>query len=101
MLGFVAAVGAELSTGQTFSYQFWHNAPTVFFHFGIFAGASLMPAVMSGNSIKEIWTSAKKEGMPEGLEKYNADVELMNGRAAMVGMLGLFLVESVKGSALF
>merc|ERR1712070_622384 len=83
MLGFVAAVGAELTTGQTAFTQFANHPFTVPFHWAIFAVASAMPAVMSGNSLKGIMEASGEKGLPEGMKKYNADVELLNGRAAM------------------
>merc|ERR1712032_336241 len=101
MLGFVAAVGAELATGETAFTQFIQHPFSVPFHWAIFAVASAMPAVMSGNSLKHIMGSASESGMAEGMKNFNADVELLNGRAAMIGCASLLVVEGIKGSALF
>merc|ERR1711865_862172 len=101
MLGFVAAVGAELTTQQSFFTQFANHPLAVMFHWGVFAGASFAPGLMSGNSLQDILGACKADGLPEGLQKFNGDVELMNGRAAMVGVAGLIVVEAVKGGALF
>merc|ERR1711874_202148 len=101
MLGFVAAAGAELTTGQTTLTQFANHPFAVSFHWALFAAASAAPAVMSGNSLKVIMEAAKEKGMADGLQKFNADVELLNGRAAMIGCLLLLGIEGMKGSALF
>jgi len=101
MLGFVAAVGAELTTGQSAFTQFANHPISVPFHWALFAVASAMPAVMSGNSLNTIMEASKESGMAEGMKRWNADVELMNGRAAMIGFASLLIVEGIKGQALF
>lgn len=101
MLGFFAAVGAELTTGQTAFTQFINHPFSVSFHWALFAVASVMPPFMAGKSLKLQLDSSKAEGMPEGLEKWNADVELLNGRVAMIGFASLVVLEGIRGQALF
>eukprot|EP00239_Pterosperma_sp_CCMP1384_P005036 CAMPEP_0197846722 /NCGR_PEP_ID=MMETSP1438-20131217/4149_1 /TAXON_ID=1461541 /ORGANISM="Pterosperma sp., Strain CCMP1384" /LENGTH=191 /DNA_ID=CAMNT_0043458465 /DNA_START=72 /DNA_END=647 /DNA_ORIENTATION=+ len=101
MLGFVAAVGAELSTGQTAWTQFANNSFVVETHWLLFAAASIAPSLMTGNSLTEITKAASEKGLPDGMSKFTADVELLNGRAAMVGCAALIIIEGIKGSALF
>jgi len=109
MLGFVAAAGAELTTGQTFMTQFGNNFLPVMFHLALFAGASIAPAIATGKSLPELVKEATGQeaagfggnGFPEQLQKLTPEVELMNGRAAMVGIAGMIVVEGIKGSAIF
>jgi len=101
MLGFVAAVGAELTTGQTAYTQFANHPFSVPFHWAVFAVASVLPAFMSDTSLNTIMEAAKEKGMAEGMKRWNADVELLNGRAAMIGFSSLLVIEAIRGQALF
>lgn len=114
MLGFVAAVGAEITTGQTFMTQLGHNFLPVVFHLGLFAGASVAPAILTGKPLAELVAEASgveaagfKEFQGtafssfEQLKKFTPEVELYNGRAAMVGIAALIFCETLTGSALF
>ena len=49
------------------------------------------------------WREVFKGGpwTPEARKIFTPEVEQLNGRAAMVGVAALILVEAVKGSALF
>ena len=71
MLGFVAAVAAELSSGQSVLRQ-WASEPTgIALTFLTFAAASLIPL------LKNVKPQA------ESLGPFNAAAEMLNGRAAM------------------
>ena len=43
MLGFVAALGAELASGKSVVAQMSMGQPQILFHFALFAAASLIP----------------------------------------------------------
>ena len=112
MLGFLTAVVQEIATGHSFAEQFGEN-------FGIFAEqvqlwafASLAPAFSSNEGYtadpftmeaSRTWREVFKGGpwTPEARKIFTPEVEQLNGRAAMVGVAALILVEAVKGSALF
>ena len=82
MLGFVAAAGAEISTGETVAQQF-NDAPTaVLMTVALFVAASLK--VFTTNTVSD----------PIG--PFTKEKELLNGRAAMIGMAALLGFEAVK-----
>lgn len=88
MLGFLAAVGAELSSGQTVAAQFSHIPGPMIFVVALLTTASLIPVVKEG--------SERPTFGP-----FTAGAELLNGRAAMIGFAALLAVESIRGTALF
>lgn len=87
MLGFVAGLGAELSTNESVYAQFTQAAPTVIAVAALFTAATLAP-ILKGNQ-------------PESFGPFEPRAELLNGRIACLGLAGLLIVEAVKGSALF
>ena len=89
MLGFVAALGAELSSGENLFQQIGDAPGPILITFVTIAIASFVPLI---------------EGMkPEAkqLGPFNAEAELYNGRAAMLGLVALGVVELVIGKAFF
>lgn len=88
MLGFTAAVGAELASGTPLLQQFSSATGPVLATFAIFSLASLIP-ILNGANLKE------------ALGPFRPEAELLNGRLAMIGLVALGVVEVVKGSALF
>jgi len=112
MLGFLTAVVQEIATGQSFTEQFASN-------FGIFAAqvqlwafASLAPAFSSNEGYtanpftmeaSRTWREVFKGGPwgPEKRKVFSPEVEQLNGRAAMVGIVALIAVETFTGHALF
>ena len=81
MLGFVAAAGAEIATGEPV-YQQFGEAPTQILLTIAFTAASVVPFLSN--------TKAEDAGM------WTREKELLNGRAAMIGMLALLGFEAVK-----
>ncbi len=69
MLGFVAALGAELSSGETVLQQVAQEPTGVLLTFIVFAAASFVPML---NNVKD-----------EALGPFTAAAEKLNGRAAM------------------
>lgn len=88
MLGFFAALGAELSSDETVVKQLTEE-PT-----GIAAAFML---VIAGSFV----TIMQRKDGNMSLGPFNAGAELLNGRAAMIGFAALLVIEAVKGSALF
>ncbi|KAK9828994.1 hypothetical protein WJX72_003297 [[Myrmecia] bisecta] len=87
MLGFVAALFAELASGKGVLSQ-WSAEPTLIsLTFFVFIAASIIPFL----------NNAPKE--PFG--PFTPKAEMVNGRAAMIGFAALLIIEAVKGSALF
>eukprot|EP00239_Pterosperma_sp_CCMP1384_P005011 CAMPEP_0197846392 /NCGR_PEP_ID=MMETSP1438-20131217/3143_1 /TAXON_ID=1461541 /ORGANISM="Pterosperma sp., Strain CCMP1384" /LENGTH=181 /DNA_ID=CAMNT_0043458021 /DNA_START=68 /DNA_END=613 /DNA_ORIENTATION=- len=93
-LGFVAGLGAEITTGESFTSQF-QNHPVAF---GVACGlvtlATFMPAMQGAND----YTSDPKSISTSG--PFSADAEKLNGRAAMIGMVAMLATEAIKGGAL-
>ena len=112
MLGFLTCLVQEIATGESFTEQLHTN-------FGIFAAqiqlwafASLVPSFSSNEGYtanpftmesSRTWREVFKGGpwSAEMRKKFSPEVEQLNGRAAMVGVASLILVETFKGSALF
>eukprot|EP00873_Tetraselmis_striata_P035448 jgi/Tetstr1/455712/TSEL_042519.t1 len=88
MLRFAAALGAELSTGQTVGAQFSSIPGPMIFVVALLTTASLIPLAKQG----------KKE-MKFG--PFTPGAEMLNGRAAMIGFASLLAYEAIKGSPLF
>ena len=92
MLGFIAGAPAEIASGQPILTQ-WAELPfAVVAHIVIFSLASVMPRLQGEKT-------AKPESSEFGVWK--ASSELLNGRAAMVGMASLIIIESISGKAFF
>lgn len=89
MIGFVAAVGAEIFTGKSILQQFGEAGGIVTAVAGLFIAASLVP-VFRGANLKG-----------KGPGPMTKKAEIWNGRFAMLGVAALIIIESVKGSALF
>jgi hypothetical protein len=82
MLGFVAAAGAEIATGETVGQQFADAPVAVLMTVALFVAASLK--VFTTNTVSD----------PVG--PFTKEKELLNGRAAMIGMACLLGFEAVK-----
>ncbi|KAI7836767.1 hypothetical protein COHA_009405 [Chlorella ohadii] len=87
MLAFVAALGAELASGEPVLRQLGEEPTGVFLAVITFAAASLIPMLNSA------------ERKPFG--PFTPAAEMLNGRAAMIGFAALLAVEAVRGTALF
>jgi hypothetical protein len=89
MLGFVAALGTELFTGESLTTQLGGGGVSAFIIAAVlFSTASLIPlfkGVSAQSKSKSFWSS---------------DAEIWNGRAAMIGLVALAITEFVKGSPL-
>eukprot|EP00892_Ulva_mutabilis_P008645 jgi/Ulvmu1/6152/UM028_0008.1 len=90
MLGFVAALGAEVASGENLFQQIGEAPGPILITFVTIAIASFVPLI---------------EGMkPEAKQMgpFNAEAELYNGRAAMLGLVALGITElALGGKALF
>ena len=112
MIGFVLALGGEITTGESFTLQAANNfgelAHTIF----VWSLASLFPAFSSneGYEANPFKMAESKEwdfvfrGCPPWLavkDVFSPEVEQLNGRAAMVGCASLIVIETLSGNALF
>lgn len=86
MLGFVAAVGAELASGESVLKQLADEPTGVTITFLLFIAASLIPAFLRKS---------------DSLGPFTPAAELLNGRAAMLGFAALLAVEAIRQSPLF
>lgn len=93
MLAFIAAVGAELSTGQTVIQQFNTAPKAVIATVVIFAVATLIP-ILRGVPRKD----AKEFG---GLPLFTSKAELINGRLAIIGFPALLIQEAIINAPTF
>lgn len=88
MIGFLAAVGAELSSGESVLRQLGDEPTLINMTFLLFIAASLIPA----------FTNTKAQAFGP----FTPNAELLNGRAAMIGFAALLGVEFMNnGAALF
>ncbi|PSC76290.1 integral membrane Yip1-family isoform B [Micractinium conductrix] len=87
MIGVVAALAAELSSGESVLRQFADEPTGVVLTGLTFIAASLIPLLSS--------TERKAVG------PFTPAAEMLNGRAAMIGLASLIAIEAVRGSALF
>ncbi|KAK9813113.1 hypothetical protein WJX72_009260 [[Myrmecia] bisecta] len=101
MIGFVAAVAAELATKQSVTDQLLKHPVSVLFSMALFSAASVIPKYASGTSLQEITDAASREGLPEYLRFFNKTHEIWLGRVAMVGFAGLIGVETFLGRPFF
>ncbi|KAL6755301.1 hypothetical protein V8C86DRAFT_1830371 [Haematococcus lacustris] len=88
MLGFVAAVGAELSSGQPVLAQLASAPGAVIGTMVAFVVASLTPILKGAN-------------LSEAFGPLTPSAEKLNGRAAMIGLVALLAIEASQGKSLF
>lgn len=88
MLAFVAAVAAELSTGKSVLQQL-ASAP---------AGVAVAVLALALGTLAPLLSDV--EAIPP-FAFFSKRNETLVGRVAMLGFVGLVLVEQLKGSALF
>jgi hypothetical protein len=86
MVGFIAALGAELATNASVVQQLEQEPTLINLTFLILISASLVPLFA---------------GRKDKLGPFTPAAEMINGRAAMLGFAALLVYEGVSGSALF
>merc|ERR1712078_72767 len=79
MVAFLAAAGAELATHDSVFKQLGEGG-------------------LGGMLVQETFL---KNGKPEEFGPFNADAEMLNGRAAMMGFLTLLILEGLSGQSFF
>lgn len=89
MIGFVAAIGAELANGSDIFAQLSDGGFTWFL---------VTSVVLTLASIIPLFQGVSAEKKSNGI--MTADAEIWNGRFAMLGLVALAFTEYVKGSAL-
>ena len=91
-VAFLAAIGAEVATHETLATQIGEHSGALIFASALISLASLMPRLVGGITAKP--ETRKDEGM------WKPSTELLNGRAAMVGLVALFATEQLSGHSL-
>mmetsp|Transcript_1929 Transcript_1929/g.6741 ORF Transcript_1929/g.6741 Transcript_1929/m.6741 type:complete len:228 (+) Transcript_1929:76-759(+) len=113
MTGFTMALFAELSSNKDLAHQVL-NFRTFNMYDGTViqstfpsAGAFLVPlvvlAVLAGSLAPKL-KQVEKNGLdvaPDSYGPFTVDAEVLNGRAAMMGLPALLIAEKITGSALF
>ena len=94
-IAFVAGLGAELSTGESFTSQFAHHVPSLVFASGLITLASFMPNMQNTTEYKANPATFKSIERP-----FTVEAERTNGRGAMVGLVAMLLVEKAIGGPL-
>lgn len=90
-IAFVAGLGAELSTGESFTAQFSEHVFAIAFASGLITLASFMPNMQNSDDYK----SNPETLAPGG--PWTIDAERTNGRGAMVGLVSMLILEKVIG----
>lgn len=93
-IAFVAGVGAEMSTGESFATQFVEHWGAIIFAGGLITLASFMPNLNLANGYTSN-PASKPEEAP-----FTVDAERANGRAAMVGLVAMIATETFLGGPL-
>ena len=87
MMGFIAAVGAELSSGDSVLRQVSEEPTGIVSLFILIIAGSLVPAFLNTK--------------PEAFGPLTPAAELTNGRGAMIGLAAMLLIEGNLHHALF
>ena len=106
MLGFVIALGMEVTTGKSVGGQLFdevvQKSTKVITHsvdgFALSSFAFVVLAVTMATLAPMINGEANGK---RSIGPFTPDAELQNSRVAMLGFAGLLAVEAIKGSALF
>jgi hypothetical protein len=86
MMGFIAALGAELSSGESVLRQAAEEPSGTAAFFILIIAGSLVPAFRNAKTeVSADWTNA----------------ELTNGRASMIGFAAMLIIEANVNHALF
>ena len=91
-IAFVAGLGAELSTGESFTSQFAAHTGAIVFASGLITLASFMPNMQNADDYTANPASLGKSNGP-----WTTSAEMTNGRGAMVGLVSMLLVEKLIG----
>jgi hypothetical protein len=91
-IAFVAGLGAELSTGESFTSQFAAHTGAIVFASGLITLASFMPNMQNADDYTANPASLGKSNGP-----WTTSAEMTNGRGAMVGLVAMLLVEKLVG----
>ena len=94
MIAFVAAMGAEMQSHETFFAQFHDHVFSLVFASLLITVASFMPSMQNADDY-----TSKPSSKPYGI--FTPKAELTNGRAAIVGLLTVTIVEKIMGHGFF
>ena len=99
MVGFIAALAAELSTHETVLSQlnFQKHASDTFWLVSVIGLVFL-------SSQFPVWNNSKADGLNQKAKAngpFTPMAEIINGRAAMIGFASLIFTEALKGSSVF
>ncbi|KAL6747086.1 hypothetical protein V8C86DRAFT_1800051 [Haematococcus lacustris] len=99
MLGFMFAISNELSSGESvYAQLIGGGAARMLVLIALVVAASFAPA-LRGVPMAEVFNKEPKKQKAWG--PFAPDAELINGRAAMVGIATIILLEGTSGTAFF
>ena len=101
MLAFALVSLTELTSHQSVLQQLQQAPGKTTFLMLLISVASIIPKYVSGVSLRDLYDAASRDGLPDNLKFFNRTHEVWVGRVAMIGILGLGIVEVLKGDALF
>ncbi|MEW5305322.1 MAG: hypothetical protein WDW38_005637 [Sanguina aurantia] len=111
MIGFTNIMFSEMGDTHTAWSQLSDNWFGILLFGGIITLASIMPKVVSGTSLKTLHATATGRQVATIIAEdgplkvagsiFDTSVEMFLGRTAMMGLVGLVLVEAIKGSPVF
>eukprot|EP00271_Cylindrocystis_brebissonii_P010976 TRINITY_DN27554_c0_g1_i1.p1 TRINITY_DN27554_c0_g1~~TRINITY_DN27554_c0_g1_i1.p1 ORF type:complete len:206 (-),score=26.54 TRINITY_DN27554_c0_g1_i1:339-956(-) len=101
MWGFFCILAPELSDGKTIGELFLSSSVQTVITIIMLSVATLVPQLVSGVPLGDLLETATASGMPQEIKFMNYPVEKWTGRVAMLGFLGMIIVEAVTGASAF
>eukprot|EP00959_Pyramimonas_sp_CCMP1952_P215420 4507189-Pyramimonas_sp.AAC.1 len=94
MCGIAAGVAAEIATGDAFPTQLYEHPGAFALVVALVTAATYFPSAQGSNSY-----TSDPNTLDIGL--FTPEAERVNGRGAMIGILAIMVLETLKGGALF
>mmetsp|Transcript_27137 Transcript_27137/g.92665 ORF Transcript_27137/g.92665 Transcript_27137/m.92665 type:complete len:184 (+) Transcript_27137:69-620(+) len=95
MLAFLAGLGAEIVQEDSFPEQFSAHPFSIALAAGLVTLATFMPSMQRTDDYRSNPTT-----IPNPPGPFTPEAEKLNGRAAMIGLVGMLAVEGAMGHAL-
>ena len=93
MMAFLLISIGELTSGRGVTQQLERHPLWTFVFALTLSVASLLPKLVSGTGLDDLHNAASREELPQNLRFFNKTHEIWVGRVAMLGLVGLTVVE--------